>query len=120
MFAAGSSSFVCRSRLTCERLFSTFLIIGKPGGGKGTVSSKIVNSRSDFFHLSTGDALREEVRKGSKLGLKAKGIMDKGQLLSDDVMVDLVKGKVDGVDTDSFHVLLDGFPRTMEQAKVRC
>ncbi|GMI42407.1 hypothetical protein TrCOL_g11600 [Triparma columacea] len=95
---------------------ATYLILGKPGGGKGTISKKILASHEGFVHISTGDILREEVNKGSEIGLKAKGIMESGGLLPDDLMVDLVSTSISSLPSPPKHLLLDGFPRTMPQA----
>jgi len=88
------------------------LFFGPPGAGKGTQAKKV----SEIFkieHISTGDILREAVNKGSKLGKKVKTIIDKGELVPDEIMNELVKEKIK--DLDSF--ILDGYPRTIEQAK---
>lgn len=95
------------------------LILGKPGGGKGTISNKILNDFPTFKHLSTGDLLREHVRKQTPIGLQAKEHMDKGDLVPDDVMIQLVLHDVTASEDDNGNndsLLLDGFPRTMEQA----
>jgi len=88
------------------------LFFGPPGAGKGTQAKKV----SEIFkieHISTGDILREAVNKGSELGKKVKTIIDKGELVPDEIMNELVKEKIK--DLDSF--ILDGYPRTIEQAK---
>jgi nucleoside-triphosphate--adenylate kinase len=95
------------------------LILGKPGGGKGTISNKILNDFPTFKHLSTGDLLREHVRKQTPIGLQAKEHMDKGDLVPDDVMIQLVLHDATASEDDNGNndsLLLDGFPRTMEQA----
>jgi len=66
-------------------------------------------------HISTGDLLREEVKKTSSLGMKAKSFMDKGELVPDDVIIDMVEGVLKGIPGQS--IILDGFPRTVPQAK---
>ncbi|KAL7529110.1 hypothetical protein ACHAXR_002797 [Thalassiosira sp. AJA248-18] len=92
------------------------LILGKPGGGKGTISGKILRDFSQFRHVSTGDELRQHVRNGTDLGKEAKNYMDAGCLVPDDVMIKMVMGDaVEAVKTGQ-SLLLDGFPRTMEQA----
>ena len=88
------------------------LFFGPPGAGKGTQAKKV----SEIFkieHISTGDILREAVNKGSELGKKVKTIIDKGELVPDEIMNELVKEKIK--DLESF--ILDGYPRTIEQAK---
>jgi len=94
----------------------TLLILGKPGGGKGTISGKILNDFPQFRHVSTGDQLRQHVRNETSLGREAKKYMDEGCLVPDNLMIQMVMN--DTVDTikNGQSLLLDGFPRTMEQA----
>jgi len=96
----------------------TTLILGKPGGGKGTISNKIIQDFTPHFHhLSTGDVLRKHVREETEIGLQAHKHMKTGGLVPDELMVRLLddaKGKVG----DKKGLLLDGFPRTIEQAAV--
>jgi len=88
------------------------LFFGPPGAGKGT-QAKMVAKEFDIVHISTGDILRDAVSKGTELGKKAKAIMDRGELVSDEIMNNLVKEKLQ--ELDSF--ILDGYPRTLDQAK---
>lgn len=90
------------------------VILGPPGAGKGTQSEKIVQ-RLDIPHISTGDILRENIANETELGKKAKGYMDQGTLVPDELVIDLVNERISRDDTkDGF--LLDGFPRTVAQA----
>lgn len=89
------------------------VLLGPPGAGKGTLAVRLVESFG-FRHLSTGDILREEVAKGSELGRLAKGYMERGELVPDEVILGMVRERVDG-ESDGF--LLDGFPRTIAQAE---
>jgi adenylate kinase len=88
------------------------LFFGPPGAGKGTQAKKVAKE-FDIVHISTGDILRDAVSKGTELGKKAKAIMDRGELVSDEIMNRLVKEKLE--ELDSF--ILDGYPRTLDQAK---
>jgi len=87
-------------------------LLGPPGAGKGT-QAKLLAERVGLVHLSTGDILREEVARGTALGQAAKGYMDKGELVPDDLIVDMIRSPI--VDADRF--ILDGFPRTVTQAQ---
>mmetsp|Transcript_11164 Transcript_11164/g.15720 ORF Transcript_11164/g.15720 Transcript_11164/m.15720 type:complete len:276 (+) Transcript_11164:112-939(+) len=93
------------------------LILGKPGGGKGTISKKILKDFPKFEHLSTGDVLRQHVRNQTTIGKEAKRHMDAGGLVPNEVMVQLVLEDADKIISSGKSLLLDGFPRTMEQAK---
>ncbi|KAL7454849.1 hypothetical protein ACHAWC_009324 [Mediolabrus comicus] len=94
----------------------SLLILGKPGGGKGTISGKILSDFPQFRHVSTGDQLRQHVRNETQLGLEAKKYMDEGCLVPDNVMIRMVmKDAVEAIENGQ-SLLLDGFPRTMEQA----
>lgn len=94
----------------------SLLILGKPGGGKGTISKKILNDFPEFRHVSTGDELRQHVRNGTELGKEAKKYMDAGSLVPDDVMIKMVMSDAVEAIKNGQSLLLDGFPRTMEQA----
>lgn len=90
------------------------VILGPPGAGKGTQAKKIVE-KYDIPHISTGDILRDHIARGTELGKKAKGYMEQGTLVPDDLVVKLVKERITEDDTkDGF--LLDGFPRNVAQA----
>ncbi|XP_078352947.1 GTP:AMP phosphotransferase AK3, mitochondrial-like [Oculina patagonica] len=90
------------------------LIMGPPGSGKGTVSERIVNTFK-VTHLSSGDVLRSQIKEGTEVGLKAKAIVEKGGLVPDDIMVELILNKMKELSGGSW--LLDGFPRTVIQAE---
>ena len=89
------------------------VLLGPPGAGKGTLASRLVEEFG-FVHISTGDILREEVAKGSELGRLAKGYMERGELVPDEVILGMVRERV-GDSKDCF--LFDGFPRTISQAE---
>jgi len=90
------------------------ILMGPPGAGKGTQAKRIAR-KLNIPHISTGDMLREAVAAGTDLGLKVKEIMDKGFLVPDDLMTDLVRERLAREDTKNGFIL-DGFPRTVEQA----
>jgi len=87
-------------------------LLGGPGAGKGTQAEKLVEDR-ELNHLATGDILREEVDKETELGLEAKKYMDRGDLVPDELVVDMVQIKIN---RDKGY-LFDGFPRTIDQAE---
>jgi adenylate kinase len=89
------------------------LLMGPPGAGKGTQANRLASGRG-LVKLSTGDMLREHVRRGTELGVRAKGIMEAGDLVPDDLIIAMVRRELDG--QQSVRVLLDGFPRTPGQA----
>lgn len=90
------------------------VLLGAPGAGKGTQAAKLV-SEFGFCHISTGDILRQAVKDQTALGKKAKGFMDAGELVPDDLIVDLMRERMQKPDTAK-GVILDGFPRTATQA----
>jgi len=91
------------------------VLLGPPGAGKGTQATKIA-MRLGIPQLSTGDMLREAVASRSTSGLRAKHIMDRGELVPDDVVVSVVTNRIDHSDTANGFIL-DGFPRTVTQAE---
>ena len=90
------------------------VLLGAPGAGKGTQGQKLVEDFG-FAHISTGDLLRAAVKAGSELGIKAKSYMESGQLVPDQLVIDLVKERLDSDDAQKGFIL-DGFPRTTSQA----
>jgi adenylate kinase len=89
------------------------LLMGPPGAGKGTQAVKLARARS-LLKLSTGDMLRDHVKRGTELGQQAKAIMDAGQLVSDEIVIGMVRAEIDGL--NPVRLLFDGFPRTPAQA----
>lgn len=91
------------------------VIFGAPGSGKGTQSERIV-AKYGINHISTGDVLRAEIKAGTELGKTAKGYIDQGQLLPDELIIDILASTLDGF-KESKGVIFDGFPRTIAQAE---
>ena len=91
------------------------ILLGPPGVGKGTQASNIVK-KYNIPHISTGDIFRANIKEGTELGLTAKGYMDKGLLVPDELVVAIVKDRL-AMDDCKDGFLLDGFPRTVEQAE---
>ena len=92
------------------------ILIAPPAAGKGT-QSKMISALYNIPHISTGDLLRDEISSGSSMGEYLKSIMDQGGLISDDIIINLLRNRIHQVDCDNGYIL-DGFPRTLEQAKV--
>ena len=91
------------------------VIFGAPGSGKGTQSERIVE-KYGINHISTGDVLRAEIKNGTELGKTAKGYIDQGQLIPDELMIDILASVFDSF-KDSKGGIFDGFPRTIAQAE---
>jgi adenylate kinase len=91
------------------------VLFGPPGAGKGTQSDKLIE-KYQLVHFSTGDILRGEIAAKSKLGLEAKAFMNKGELVPDEVVIEMINMKVTA-NKDAQGFIFDGFPRTTAQAK---
>ncbi len=91
------------------------ILMGPPGVGKGTQANSIVD-KFEIIHLSTGDILRAEVGGNTELGKKAKGFMDAGQLVPDELLLNMMENRLQQKDCNKGY-LLDGFPRTIPQAE---
>lgn len=93
------------------------VIAGPPAAGKGTQCARI-KEKFGYVHISTGDILRENVKKGTDLGKKAKDFMDKGALVPSELIGDLVKDRLEQADIKEKGCLLDGYPRAPDQAEL--
>lgn len=91
------------------------VLFGPPGCGKGTQSAKLIE-KYQLIHLSTGDILRGEIAAKTELGLKAKGLMDQGLLVPDEVVIGMISSKLDA-NRNAAGFIFDGFPRTIGQAQ---
>lgn len=92
------------------------IILGAPGSGKGS-QCKWITRDYDVPHISTGDILRKNIAEGTVLGQKAKGYIDQGALVPDELVVDILKARLQEDDCKEKGFLLDGFPRTISQAE---
>ena len=90
------------------------VLFGPPGAGKGTQAERLVD-KYKLKQLSTGDMLRDDIAKGSELGKKAKVIMDRGELVSDEIILSMIQEKIKNSEGNGF--IFDGFPRNLDQAK---
>ena len=91
------------------------ILFGPPGAGKGT-QADLLKDKFNLLHLSTGDILREEVSNNTNLGQQAKKFMDYGELVTDELIIGMIKNKIDST-TNVEGFLFDGFPRTISQAE---
>jgi len=92
-----------------------FILIGCPGAGKGTQAKKL-SKHYDIAHISTGDLLRDQIKRGTELGKKITEIMDKGGLVSDDIVAAILKERITEDDCKKGYIL-DGYPRNVAQAE---
>ena len=90
------------------------IIFGPPGAGKGTQAQRLVD-KYNLKQISTGDMLREAIAKGSELGKKASSIMDRGELVSDEIILSMIRERLENSDGEGY--IFDGFPRNLAQAK---
>ena len=91
------------------------ILLGPPGCGKGTQAKKLINEFG-FIQLSTGDMLRAAISNGTEIGVEAKSIIDKGELVSDEIVIGIVRERIFSKECERGY-MLDGFPRTLAQAE---
>ncbi|MDO5656844.1 MAG: adenylate kinase [Paracoccus sp. (in: a-proteobacteria)] len=89
------------------------ILLGPPGAGKGTQAQRLVTERG-LTQLSTGDMLRDARASGTEMGRRVAEVMDRGELVTDEIVIGLIREKLEGADTAGF--IFDGFPRTLAQA----
>ncbi len=92
------------------------VVFGAPGSGKGTQSARMIDEYG-LYHIPTGDLLRDHIRRDTELGRVANSYITKGQLIPDELMIDILDHTLDTNEETSKGVIFDGFPRTIEQAK---
>lgn len=93
------------------------ILLGAPGAGKGSVS-ELLTTRHNYYHLSTGDALRQIAKEDSELAHKLNNILKSGQLVSDDIVNEIVKTTLNRINTSKYQgIIFDGYPRTKNQAQ---
>jgi len=93
------------------------ILFGAPGAGKGTLAGQIKKVLPNICHISTGDLFRENIKNQTPIGKKAKEYMDAGKLVPDEVVIGMVKDRLAQGDVKQWGFMLDGFPRTLEQAQ---
>ena len=92
------------------------VLFGAPGSGKGTQSAKLIDQYG-LYHISTGEVLRRHIAEGTELGKTAEKYISKGNLIPDDLIIDLIENVIDNDAKDAKGVVFDGFPRTIPQAE---
>lgn len=91
------------------------VLFGPPGSGKGTQAAKIVD-KYKLVHLSTGDILRDEIKRGTPIGIEAKALIDRGELVPDEVVIEMIRTRIKNTKSEDGFIF-DGFPRTTKQAE---
>lgn len=92
------------------------VLFGGPGSGKGTQSARLIDNYG-LYHISTGELLRDHIKRGTELGKTADKYISKGQLIPDDLMISIIEDTLDKEARDKKGVIFDGFPRTIPQAE---
>lgn len=97
-------------------MLEAIIFLGAPGCGKGTTADDLIKV-SDFVHLSTGNMLRQAMAEGSPMGQEARGYIEKGMLVADEVVMKIVRDRLNAGPSDARYIF-DGFPRTLKQAQL--
>ena len=112
----GKETQIKQDKIEKKVVMKNIVIFGAPGSGKGTQSDLLIEHYG-LGHISTGDVLRNEIKKGSELGKTAQGFIDNGQLIPDELMVSILASVYDSFGRGHKGVIFDGFPRTIPQAE---
>ncbi len=112
----GKETQIKQDRIEKKVIMKNIVIFGAPGSGKGTQSDLMIEHYG-LGHISTGDVLRNEIRKGTELGKTAQGFIDNGQLIPDELMISILANVYDSFGRGHKGVIFDGFPRTIPQAE---
>lgn len=112
----GKETQIKQDKIEKKVIMKNIVIFGAPGSGKGTQSDLMIEHYG-LGHISTGDVLRAEIKKGTELGKTAQGFIDNGQLIPDELMVSILANVYDSFGRGHKGVIFDGFPRTIPQAE---
>ncbi len=112
----GKETQIKQDKIEKKVIMKNIVIFGAPGSGKGTQSDLMIEHYG-LGHISTGDVLRNEIKKGTELGKTAQGFIDNGQLIPDELMVSILANVYDSFGRGHKGVIFDGFPRTIPQAE---
>jgi len=112
----GKETQIKQDKIEKKIIMKNIVIFGAPGSGKGTQSDLMIEHYG-LGHISTGDVLRNEIKKGTELGKTAQGFIDNGQLIPDELMVSILANVYDSFGRGHKGVIFDGFPRTIPQAE---
>ena len=115
-YKKGKENQVKKDKINLKIKMKNIVIFGAPGSGKGTQSDLLIE-KYGLEHISTGDVLRSEIKNGTELGKTAKGYIDNGQLIPDELMVSILASVYDSFGRGHKGVIFDGFPRTIPQAE---
>ena len=115
-YQKGKESQIKKDQVKLKIVMKNIVIFGAPGSGKGTQSDLLIEHYG-LGHISTGDVLRNEIKKGTELGKTAQGFIEKGNLIPDELMISILANVYDSFGRGHKGVIFDGFPRTIPQAE---